>query len=111
MERLRERVSLGSCKIPPVGALSILSKVQQSKEGVSSDLGGETAILNMKTGLYYCLDAVGARIWNLIERPKTVQEIRDTLLNEYEVEYARCENDLMAILQQLESEGLIEVAE
>jgi hypothetical protein len=91
--------------------LSMLSTVLQAKDQVSCDLDGEAAILNMKTGLYYCLDPVGARIWNLIQQPKTLQEIRDTILNEYEVEPVRCESDLVAVIRQLEAEGLIEVKE
>jgi len=76
---------------------------------VSADLSGEVVILNLDSGLYYGLDAVGARIWGLIQVPKTVMEIRAALLEEYEVEPERCERDLSALLQSLAAEGLIEV--
>jgi hypothetical protein len=55
------------------------------------------------------LDAVGARIWELIQDPRTVNEIRDALLEEYDVEMERCERDLLAFLDQLAAETLIEV--
>ena len=45
----------------------------------------EAAILNLKTGIYYGLDPVGARIWNLIQTPRQLKEILETLLNEYDV--------------------------
>ena len=80
-----------------------------AKDQVSSDLGGEVAILDLKAGVYYGLDAVGARIWSLIQKPRTVNEIRDILLEEYEVEPERCERDLLALLQRLADEGIIEV--
>ena len=80
-----------------------------AKDQVSSDLGGEVAILDLKAGVYYGLDAVGARIWSLIQEPRTVNEIRDILLEEYEVEPERCERDLLVLLQRLADEGLIEV--
>lgn len=80
-----------------------------AKDQVSSDLGGEVAILDLKAGVYYGLDAVGARIWSLIQEPRTVNEIRDILLEEYEVEPERCERDLLALLQRLADEGIIEV--
>jgi hypothetical protein len=79
------------------------------KDQVSSDLGGEVAILDLKAGVYYGLDAVGARIWSLIQEPRTVNEIRDILLEEYEVEPERCERDLLVLLQRLADEGIIEV--
>jgi hypothetical protein len=94
-----------------MGAPTMLSTLLQSKDQLSCDLGGEAALLNLKTGLYYCLNPMGARIWKLIQQPKTLQEIRDTLVNEYEVEPARCESDLFALIKQLEVEGLIEIKE
>lgn len=85
------------------------STVVAAKDQVSSDLGGEVAILDLKAGVYYGLDAVGARIWSLIQEPRTVNEIRDILLEEYEVEPERCERDLLVLLQRLADERLIEV--
>ena len=78
-------------------------------EQVSCDLAGEAAILNLKNGVYYGLDPVGARIWNLLQEPRTVNEIGEALLKEYDVEPERCERDLLALLQKLAAEGLIEV--
>jgi hypothetical protein len=52
---------------------------------------------------------VGARIWSLIQEPRTVNEIRNILLEEYEVEPERCERDLLVLLQRLADEGIIEV--
>ena len=92
-------------------APTLLSKVLQSKDQLSCDLGGEAALLNLKTGRYYCLNPMGARIWNLIQQPKTLQEIRDTVVNEYEVDPARCVSDLFALIERLEAEGLIEIRE
>jgi hypothetical protein len=91
-------------------AITVSSSVVAARNQVSSDLGGEVAILDLKGGTYYGLDAVGARIWGLIqEEPKTVKEVRDILLEEYEVEPDRCERDLLALLQRLADEGLVEV--
>jgi hypothetical protein len=88
--------------------LSVSSSVVAAGDQVSSDLGGEVAILHLKAGVYYGLEAVGARIWSLIQEPRTVEEIRDILASEYEVEPGRCESDLIALLQRLVDEGLIE---
>ncbi len=84
------------------------STVVQAKHQVSCDLGGEVVLLNLENGMYYGLDPVGARIWNLIQKPKNVNDIRDVLLKEYDVEPARCEQDLLALLKRLADEGLIE---
>ena len=43
------------------------SVVVVTKDQVSADLSGEAAILNLKSGIYYGLDNVGARIWTLVQ--------------------------------------------
>ena len=85
------------------------SVVTAAKDQVSCDLAGEAAILNLKSGVYYGLDPVGARIWKLIQEPRSVDEIRKALLDEYDVEPERCQSDLLALLEKLLAEGLIEV--
>jgi len=89
--------------------LSAHSIVAASPEQVSCPLGDEAAILNMKNAIYYGLDAVGARIWDLLQKPRPVSEIRDTLVAEYEVEAERCEHDLLGLLEKMRSEGLVHV--
>jgi hypothetical protein len=89
--------------------ISLNSLVVAVKENLSCALGEETAILQMRSGVYYGLDPVGARLWNLLVEPRTVEELRETLLAEYEVEPARCEEDLLALLEKLHSKGLIEI--
>jgi len=91
--------------------LSRRSIVVAAKDQVSCDLAGEAAILNIKNGVYYGLDPVGARIWQLIQQPRSVDEVHETLVGEYEVEPERCAQDLVALLEQLLAEGLIEVRE
>ncbi len=80
-----------------------------AKEQISSDLAGESVILQLSTGIYYGLNQVGASIWNLIQESKTVEEIKNAILEEYEVEPEQCDRDLLALLQELEAKGLIEV--
>ncbi|NEP27986.1 PqqD family peptide modification chaperone [Moorena sp. SIO3I6] len=87
------------------------SRVVATKEQLSADLTGETIILNSKSGVYFGLNAVGASIWNLIQEPKTVNEIRDAILAKYQVEPEQCESDILALLQELQTEGLIEVGD
>ena len=85
------------------------SIVAAAKDQIFCALGEEAVILNLKNGVYYGLDAVGSRIWAHVQEPKTVNEIRDALLNEFDVEGRLLENDLRALLEELAAEGLIEV--
>jgi hypothetical protein len=89
--------------------LSLESVIVATPEQVSCALADESAILNMKNSVYYGMNSVGTRVWNLLGEPKTIVQLRDTLLAEYEVEPERCERDLLQLLEQLRAEGLIEI--
>jgi hypothetical protein len=89
--------------------LSKQSTVVVTKKQVSSDLIGRKAILNLTSGVYYSLDAVGSRIWDLIQEPKTIGGIHTILLKEYRVEPDRLERDLLALFEAMGAEGLIDI--
>ncbi len=83
--------------------------VVPSQDQLSADLSEEVVIVNLKNGVYYSLDSVGYRIWSLIQESKSVEQIHDAILEEYEVDSERLERDLVALLQRLEGEGLVKV--
>lgn len=85
--------------------------VKASTDQVSCDLSGDSAILDLRTGIYYGLDPVGARIWELIQQPTEVSSIVSQLLDEYDVNPEECQQDVIALLSQLLERALIEVCE
>jgi len=85
------------------------SVVVASPEQVSSDLSGEAVILDLRSGSYFSLEAVGARIWELLREPRTPDQIASTLCDEYEVDPRECERDVLTLLLDLARAGLIEV--
>ena len=89
--------------------LCVQSVVMAASEQISCPLGEESAILNLKNSVYYGLDPVGTHVWKLLREPKSVGELRDALLDEYDVEAGRCEQDLLELLEKMRVEGLIEV--
>lgn len=78
---------------------------------VFCDLGGEMALLHLQRGIYYGLNGMGARIWHLLGAGRTVSEVRDALMQEFEVDAARCEGDLLLILQQMADADLVKIQE
>jgi hypothetical protein len=92
-------------------SISPESIVLASKEQISCDLAGEAAILELKSGTYFGLDEVGAVVWKLIAQPRRVTEIRDALLERYDVEADRCGRELIDLLGALHERGLIQIAE
>ena len=70
-------------------------------------LDGEAVILNLKTGVYFSLNAVGTRIWKLIEEHGEIAKISETMLKEYEVQPEALDLDLQQVLSQLVEKGLV----
>jgi hypothetical protein len=104
-------VTLRATKGQGMSAIKLLdrSRIAISADQVSCDLEGEVAILNLKNSVYYGLDPVGASVWNLIQQPKTFAEIRDALLDMYEVDSAQLVSDLQVLLGELSEQGLIDI--
>ena len=84
------------------------STVVASSEQVSSSLSGAVVILGLHNGVYYSLEGVGCEIWSLILESRTIAEIRDAILQEYQVDPEQCDEDLFAFLRELEDGQLIE---
>jgi hypothetical protein len=66
------------------------------------------AILDLDAGMYYGLDKVGTRIWELVQEPRVVEEIQAIVLEEYEVDSSRGKHDVLALLQEPVEKGLVE---
>jgi Coenzyme PQQ synthesis protein D (PqqD). len=90
--------------------LSRSSKIVVSKDVVSCDLGGETAMLDMKEGVYYGLNEMGTIIWEYIQEPITIQEIVDKILVEYEVDEETCYRDLVELVEEMSKNGLVKIS-
>lgn len=91
------------------GNVTLRTRVVASSKQISCGLSDEAVILNLEEGVYYGLNAVASRIWGLVQQPRTISEIRDTLLSEFEIEESRCTQDLIDLLHQLERWGLVDL--
>jgi hypothetical protein len=83
--------------------------LRASPEQVSCDLDGETVLLNLKSGTYYGLNPVAARVWALLQQPRTAAEVCAAVLDQYAVDPDRCRRDVGALLEKFVAEGLVEV--
>jgi hypothetical protein len=70
---------------------------------------GDLVVLSVASGGYYGLNPVGARIWSLLQEPRTVRELEGRMLEEFEVDPARCAREVRDLLRDLADFGLVEV--
>lgn len=81
-------------------------RVSASKDAVACEFGNGLALLDMRSNIYYSLNSVGAYIWELIQEPKPIVEIRSAVLERYNVEPERCKADVDGLLKGLADAGL-----
>lgn len=74
---------------------------------MSRRVGDETVLLDIESGLYFGVDRVGQRIWELAGRGRTLGNIIDTIVAEFDVDRPQAEADVMAFVSTLISRGLL----
>ena len=92
-----------------IDALPSDAAVVVTADQLSTRLGEEIVILSLRDSVYYGLSDVGARIWDLIQTPRTVDEILSALVDEYEVAAADAAAGLDRLLRELETRGLVAI--
>ncbi|MCE8002433.1 lasso peptide biosynthesis PqqD family chaperone [Billgrantia ethanolica] len=77
---------------------------------LASQVNDDVVLFSAERGMYYGTQAVGGRIWSLIQDEMSVSDICDQLLAEFSVERENCERDVLQFLEQLETEGLVKTS-
>lgn len=88
-----------------------MKKYKAGSEHLSCDLNGEAVVLNMKNGKYYGLNSVGSSIWSVIQVPSTFDDIKDAVLEEFEIDEATCGKEVKLFLEQMKKEDLLEIVD
>jgi hypothetical protein len=87
------------------------SVVQWSKQPVSAAVGEEVVLMNLDRGRCYGLGPVGTDLWSKMSQPIRVSTLLEQLSQEYSAEPEVLERDVLEVLEQYATEGLIEVSE
>ena len=95
--------------MPPHPTLASVVRIKENVLFQESD--GESVLLNLTSGVYFGLDALGTRIWQLLSDYEVLAEIAGAIVVEYDVSEERCAADLIALVAALEQNGLVTVSE
>ena len=74
---------------------------------MTADMNGSAVMMDIMTGKYYNLGAVGGRIWELLEEPMTIAVLVQKLTAEYDVSAETCRTDILPFLDTLLERGLL----
>jgi hypothetical protein len=85
------------------------SIVRIAKRQVSTEVNDERIVLDVQDGVYYGLNPMASRIWELLGESRSVAELQGEILATYDVEPAQLGEDLARLLEQLRSWDLIDI--
>ncbi len=80
------------------------------REGlIEAEVDGELVGLHIDNGFCYGFNPTATRIWALIETPQSVTQLCETLAEEFEVDPAEARPDVIALLEDLKREQLVDL--
>ncbi len=87
--------------------MELNDRYEQDPSIVSREIAGEVILVPIRNKVgdlssIYTLNETGARIWSLLDGERTLAEVRDAMVAEFEVEAGEMEADLVALVEGLE---------
>ncbi len=83
--------------------------IHRDGDWLAAKVGDELVMMSAAKGNYIGLSEVGARIWELIETPRSVDSLCDALVAEYDVDPATCRAEVDAFLATLAEHNAIRI--
>jgi hypothetical protein len=90
------------------GNAGSITRFQSCGSVMTSQVGDELILLNLDSGIYHSLNAVGVPIWTELTNGKCPAEIVDALVAEYDVTSDVAARDVQAFVGQLLALGLVQ---
>jgi Coenzyme PQQ synthesis protein D (PqqD) len=78
-----------------------------SQEVAAKVMDGEAILINLSNGIYYSMDKVGGRIWELVEKGYSLEEMVTTIAKRYEVATEQAQSDVERLVAELLQENLV----
>ena len=76
---------------------------------IFSEIEGEFVALNINKGQCYGMDSIASKIWTMIEKPRSLEDICAELEILYDVDPDTCRADVESLLTSLSKERLVDV--
>ena len=89
---------------------SLQDTIQVCEDVIFRELEGEAVLLNLDTGIYFGLNEVGTRAWNLLQQQSSLRAVYEALQAAYEVTGEQLQADLLGLLDEMREKGLIRVS-
>ena len=76
---------------------------------LTTTVAGELLAMSVQDGVCFGFNGVATRIWELLAEPRSLDDLCETLLREYEVGEGDCRSDVTELIEKWRAEGLVSV--
>jgi hypothetical protein len=83
---------------------------KQAVELMEADIGNELVALEPQAGNCFGFNEVATVVWRRLAEPKSFDQLRDSLVEDYDVSAEQCSRELRALLDEMKAQGLVEQA-
>lgn len=90
--------------------ISFSDRVRVADDVLISRLQEESVILNLDSERYFGLDDVGTRMLSVLSTSESIEAAYESLLDEFDVDGLVLRQDLLALVENLVGQGIIQVA-
>jgi Coenzyme PQQ synthesis protein D (PqqD) len=90
--------------------LTLNDRVAIPDSVIAREVEGETVLLNLDTGVYFGLDAVGTAIWRAIQDDGRLVHAVAAVERDYDVDPAVAREDLLRLIAEMIAKGLLQNA-
>jgi hypothetical protein len=73
-------------------------------------VGDELVALDVQRGQCYGMNAVATEVWELLSTPRSIAEICDHLIAQFEVDNQTCQSEVSRLVDELLADGLVSYA-
>lgn len=83
--------------------------IKQTDGKLSTEIDGETVIMDLKLGVYSSFNAVASLIWTEVQHEKGFFPVLDSILEHFDIDRKIAHKELVTFLDELLEKNLIEV--
>lgn len=87
-----------------------MTKYIRNNETISGRLHDEMVMMDIDKGKYYSMNPVATNIWELLEKPLSVDQLSQKMIQDYEVDASTCKKDVKKFIGEMLSLSIIKEA-
>ena len=74
---------------------------------MSREVGDETVLLDLESGMYFGLDGVGKLIWESVSEGQSLARVAEAIVADYDVDAEQAQSDVLEFAAELVERGLL----